>query len=142
MRRLTISCLPRQEDTVIIEHEVTLTGSRGTRRCLALFDSGATYSLIRPDIAEAIGTPERLPDPENWVFETAQEGHFMAATHRVGVNFRFDDSEANFSDEFIVLDGSSEEVIVGATTMQKWHIKLDFETETVEYPRKAVRLRV
>ena len=127
---------------MIIEHDVTLAGSRGSRRCRALFDSGATYSLLRPDIAKAIGRPERLPDPENWVFETAQEGHFMAATHRLGVNFQFEDSQAHFSDEFIVLDGCSEEVIVGATTMQKWHIKLDFETETVDYPKKAHRLRV
>ena len=86
--------------------------------------------------------PELLPDPENWVFETAQKGHFMAATHALRLSFRFDDSEANFTDEFIVLDGCSEEVIVGATTMQKWRIKLDFEHETVTYPMKAQRLRI
>lgn len=139
---LKITCLPRQEGMVIIEHDVVLTGSLGSRRCRALFDSGATYSLIRPDIAEEVGNPERLPDPENWVFETAQEGHFMAATHALRLNFEFDDSQARFTDEFIVLEGSSEEVIVGATTMQKWHIKLDFESETVDYPKKAQRLRV
>lgn len=30
------------------------------------------------------------------------------------------------SDEFIVVPGLSEEVVIGAATMQKWRIKLDF----------------
>lgn len=127
---------------MILEHEVTLIGSRGSRRCTALFDSGASYSIIRPDVAEAIGTLEPLPDPENWVFETAQKGTLMRAVYRVGLNFRFDDSDARFSDEFIVLDGSSEEVIIGATTMQKWRITLDFEADVVRYRKTAERLRI
>lgn len=127
---------------MILEHDVLLVGSRGRHRCRALFDSGASYSLIRPDIAEDIGTPEPLADPEDWVFETAEAGHLMAATHRVGIDFRFDDSEARFSDEFIVLPGCSEEAIVGATTMQKWQITLDFAAETVHYRKTAQRLRV
>ena len=38
----------------ILEHEVTLTGSRGKARCRGLFDSGAAYSIVRRDIAEQI----------------------------------------------------------------------------------------
>lgn len=127
---------------MILEQDVTLIGSLGRRRCRALFDSGASYSLIRPDIAEAIGTLEPLPDPENWIFETARQGELMPATHAVRLNFRFDDSEQNFTDEFIILPGCSEELIVGATTMQKWQIKLDFEAETITYRKTASRLRV
>jgi len=127
---------------MVLEHEVTLIGSRGSRRCTALFDSGASYSIIRPDIAAAIGTLEPLPDPENWVFETAQKGMLMQAVYRVGLNFRFDDSEARFSDEFILLDGSSEEVIIGATTMQKWRITLDFASDIVHYRKTAEKLRI
>ena len=127
---------------MVLEHEVTLIGSRGSRRCTALFDSGASYSIIRPDIAAAIGTLEPLPDPENWVFETAQKGMLMQAVYRVGLNFRFDDSEARFSDEFIVFDECSEEVIIGAKTMQAWSIKLDFDREEIHYRKTAVRLRV
>ncbi|NBC30752.1 MAG: hypothetical protein GVY29_12270, partial [Spirochaetes bacterium] len=56
--------------------------------------------------------------------------------------FRFDDSEARFSDEFIVFDECSEEVIIGGTTMQKWQIKLDFDREEVVYRKTAQRLRV
>jgi len=127
---------------MILEHEVTLIGSLGRRRCRALFDSGASYSIIRPDVAAAVGNPELLPDRENWVFETAQAGQLMRATHRVSLNFRFDDSEARFSDEFILLDGCSEQLIIGATTMQKWGIKLDFESDVVHYRKTAQKLRV
>jgi len=140
--RLRIGCIPRQEGTMVLERDITLVGSRGRRRCRVLFDSGASYSLVRPDIAVAIATPEPLPDPENWVFETAAAGQLMRATHRVGINFRFDDSEARFTDEFIVLDGLAEEAIVGATTMQKWRITLDFDSDEVHYRKTAERLRV
>ena len=126
----------------ILEHEVTLIGSRGRTRCHALFDSGATYSIIRRDIAERIESLVLLPDPEDWIFETAQAGQFIQALYRVTLNFRFDDSTARFSDEFIVFDECSEELIVGAKTMQAWHITLDFQTETVNYRKTAERLRV
>ena len=127
---------------MILEQTMTFIGSRGHRRCRALFDSGASYSIIRPDVAKAIEIPTRLPDPENWIFETAQEGMLMHATHAVRLGFRFDDSEARFTDEFIILDGCSEEVVIGATTMQKWGITLDFDSETITYRKTANRLRV
>ena len=126
----------------VLEHEVTLIGSKGSARCHALFDSGATYSIIRRDIAEQLAPLDLLPDPENWIFETARAGELIQALYRVTLNFRFDDSKARFSDEFIVFDNCSEEVIVGAKTLQAWHIILDFQTETVVYRKTAERLRV
>ena len=126
----------------ILEHEVTIEGSMGTRRCLALFDSGASYSIIRRDIAEQVARLELLPDPENWIFETAEAGRLVETRYRVTLNFQFADSRAHFSDEFVVFDKLSEELIVGATTMQKWQIRLDFKAEEVIYRKTAVRLRV
>ena len=41
-----------------------------------------------------------------------------------------------------MLDACSEEGIIGATTMQKWSIKLDFETEQILYRKTAQKLRV
>ena len=135
--------IPRQEATVrILEKQILLVGSKGTARRSALFDSGASYSIIRRDLAEALSGLEPIPDPENYVFETARPGDTVQALYRVGLGFRFDDSEARFSDEFIVFDECSEEVIIGATTMQKWSIKLDFDREEILYRKTAVRLRV
>jgi hypothetical protein len=34
-------------------------------------------------------------------------------------------------DEFLVVPGLSEEVIIGASAMQKWRLKLDFEYDRV-----------
>jgi predicted aspartyl protease len=142
-QHLKVPSIPRQESAVsVLEHEVTVIGSKGSARCHALFDSGATYSIIRRDIAERIGPLDLLPDPENWVFETARAGELIQALYRVTLNFRFDDSLARFSDEFVVFDNCSEELIVGAKTLQAWHIILDFQTETVLYRKKAERLRV
>ena len=126
----------------ILEQELTLIGSLGKRRCMALFDSGASYSIVRRDIAEMLEPLDKLPDPENWIFETAQPGMLVHAEYRVTLNFLFDDSKARFSDEFIVFDECSEEVVIGATTMQKWSIKLDFDREEVIYRKSAQRLRV
>ena len=140
---LKVPSIPREESRVsILEHEVALIGSKGQARCHALFDSGASYSIIRRSIAERIAHLDPLPDPENWIFETAEPGKLLQATHAVRLNFRFDDSEARFSDEFVVFDELSGELIVGAHTLQAWHIKLDFETETVIYRKTAERLRV
>ncbi|NBC28917.1 MAG: hypothetical protein GVY29_02870 [Spirochaetes bacterium] len=35
-----------------------------------MFDSGASYSVIRRDLAEQLEILTPLPDPENHVFET------------------------------------------------------------------------
>lgn len=126
----------------VLEQECLLVGSKGTRRVTATFDSGASYSIIRRDIAEALEMLTPIPDPENYIFETAQADWKVQATHRVGLAFRFDDSAANFTDEFIVFDECSEELFIGASTMQKWGIRLDFENERVEYRKTARRLRV
>jgi hypothetical protein len=140
---LKIPSIPRQEATVsILEKDILLVGSQGTARRRALFDSGASYSIIRRDLAESLEHVTTIPDPENYVFETARPDDTIQALHRVSLEFRFDDSEARFSDEFIVFDECSEEVIIGATTMQKWGIKLDFDREEILYRKTAVRLRV
>jgi len=140
---LKVPSIPREESTVsILEHEVTIIGSKGRRRCRALFDSGASYSIIRRDIAQGIAGLEPLPDPANWIFETAERGRLVETKYRVSLDFRFDDSEAHFSDEFVVFDELSEELIVGAKTMQAWKITLDFNEERVNYRKTARRLRV
>jgi hypothetical protein len=141
--RLRVPCLPRQEATVsVLEKEIELIGSKGRGKMKALFDSGASYSIIRKDVAERLANLEALVDPDEWVFETARPGETIQASHRISLNIRFADSAARFSDEFIVFDECSEAVIIGAKTMQAWHIRLDFDKEEVIYRKTAERLRV
>jgi predicted aspartyl protease len=142
-QNLKLPGIPRQEATVsVLEKEILLLGSKGSARRTALFDSGASYSIIRRDLAESLELLTPIPDPENYVFETARAGETLQATHSVRLEFRFDDSEARFSDEFIVLADSSEPVLIGATTLQKWRITLDFDREEIHYRKTAQRLRV
>jgi hypothetical protein len=43
------------------------------------------------------------------------------------------------SDEFMVVKNLSEDAIIGVTTLQKWRIKLDFDTDSVEVDPKVAK---
>jgi len=45
------------------------------------------------------------------------------------------------SDEFLLDPGLSEEAIIGAATLQKWRIKLDFEHDQVIVDPKVAKLQ-
>jgi hypothetical protein len=51
-------------------------------------------------------------------------------------------NDVPLSDEFLVLEDLSEEVIIGAATMQKWRMKLDFEHDTVSVDSKVAKLQI
>ena len=110
---------------VIIEKGVELVGIKGREKVKGLFDSGATYSCIDKRLAAKLGMLEPLLEPRE--FETAKRGEKVEAKERVTLDFYPNDYR--FSDEFMVLPGLSEDLIIGTTTMQKWRFKLDFEHE-------------
>jgi hypothetical protein len=58
----------------------------------------------------------------------------------VGLNFIL--QGYRFSDEFMVIEGLSEEVIIGAKTLQSWRMKLDFEAEKVIIDPRVTKLRL
>lgn len=121
----------------IIEKEIELVGSRGRKRVRGLFDSGATYSCIGRELAEVLEILTPLPEPMS--FETAERGRTLEAREHVSLIFYIDGYR--FSDEFMVLPELSEEVIIGASTMQKWRFKLDFEREEVIIDPRVTRVR-
>jgi len=47
-----------------------------------------------------------------------------------------------FSDEFIIIPELSEEVIIGAKTLQAWRLKLDFENDEVIIGPEVTKLRL
>lgn len=121
----------------IITKHVRLVGSRGEHETEGLFDSGTSYSFIRRDIAERLATLEPLPQPMS--FEMAQQGATLAVRERAVLDFWIDGYR--FSDEFFVVDNIADEVIIGATTMQKWRLKLDMEREDIIIDPSVTRLR-
>jgi hypothetical protein len=69
---------------------------------------------------------------------TASQGVYMRIEDTLRSDFYFED--IRLSDEFMVVPNLSEEVIIGANTMQKWRIKLDFEHDTVIVDPKVAKL--
>jgi len=122
----------------VIEKEIKVVGSKGEEMVNAIFDSGSTYSCIQAQLAEKLGMIEPLPEPMN--FGTAKEGERLSATQRIALNFHLDGYR--FSDEFMLIPGLSEPVIIGAKTLQAWRLKLNFETDEVIIDPRVTKLRL
>lgn len=112
---------------MIIRIPLRFEGSKGEKNLYALFDSGATYSCISEESVEDLEELLKLHTPLR--LSTASAATFMEITHRTTLDFYHE--EVRLSDEFLVVPGLSEEVIIGASTMQKWRLKLDFENDKV-----------
>ena len=122
----------------VIEKEIKLVGSKGERIAMAIFDSGATYSCIEPELASKLGMIEPLPEPMN--FGTAKKGENLLAKEAIRLNFYLDGYR--FSDEFMLIPELSEQVIIGAKTLQAWRMKLNFETDEVIIDPRVTKLRL
>jgi len=120
----------------VIQKTIRLEGIKKSEEVNALFDSGATYSCIHPELAEALEGAQALPKPME--FRTAEQGGKLSATHYVRLNFYIDG--LRFSDEFMVIPGLSEPALIGAATLQKWRMKLDFENDRVIVDPKVTKL--
>ena len=111
----------------IIKIPLHFEGAKGEATFYALFDSEASFSCITPECAEQIANLEKLWKPME--IATAAVGHYLKITEVIRVDFYYND--IRMSDEFMVIPGLSEDVIIGVNTLQKWRIKLDFEHDTV-----------
>ena len=121
---------------MVLVRPLDFRGDKGKAELKALFDSGSTYSCLSPEIADQLSTLLKLPDPI--LVETADKGHLIRIEDRVTLDFYL--NNLRLTDEFMVVPGLAEEAIIGATTMQKWRIKLDFEHDEVITDPRANRL--
>lgn len=121
---------------MILRIPLLFEGSKNSKNLYALFDSGATYSCINEDIAEELEIFTPLHTPLK--LAAASEHVFMEINNSIRMDFYKDD--IRLSDEFLIVPGLSEEVVIGAATMQKWRIKLDFENDTVIIDPKVAKL--
>ena len=122
----------------VIERKIRLIGPLGEDEVTALFDSGASVSCIRPDIAEALEQPIPLPLPLQ--ISTADDKTFMKVNSRVSLDFYID--EYHFWTELYLVPGLTEETIIGASTLRQWRFKLDFEKEEVIIDPRVTRMRI
>ena len=122
----------------IIKSPLLFVGSQGEKHLYALYDSGANLSCINPNQLKNLEKPVALGRIRQ--IATASEGHYIEVSERVTLDFYMDD--VLLSDEFLVLPGLSEEVVIGAGTMQKWRIKLDFEHDRAIVDPKVARMQL
>jgi len=125
-------------EMAILAKKLLLEGSKGSKEVEALFDTGASYSCIRRELATELGRVEPLPRP--LLLGTAQEGAVIEVKEAVRLDFYL--NGYRFSDEFMVVPGLSEECIIGAATMQKWRFKLDMENEEVIIDPRVTKFRL
>ncbi len=119
----------------VIINRIKLVGSKGEKKVDGLFDSGASFSFIKEDLASRLGNIDRLPTPLE--FETATEGEKVTVKERVVLDFYIEG--IRLSDEFLIAEDLSEEIIIGAKTMQAWRLKLDFEQDRVLVDQMVTR---
>jgi predicted aspartyl protease len=122
----------------VIKLPLLFVGSKGEKNLYTLFDSGANLSCMNPENVEGLETPVSLGRTR--LLATASEGHFIEVKERITVEFYIND--VLLSDEFLLVPGLSEEAVIGAATMQKWRIKLNFEHDTVEVDPKVAKLQL
>ena len=111
----------------ILKIPLRYEGSQGEAVIYSLFDSGASFSCISPEFAAQLANLERIRHPLE--IATAAVGSHLTIDHVVRLDFYYDD--IRMSDEFMVIPNLSEDAIIGANTLQKWRIKLDFEHDTI-----------
>ena len=122
----------------IIKQPLLFVGSLGEKHLYALYDSGANLSCINPDQLADLEKPVSLGRIRQMA--TAAENYYIEVSERVTLDFYMND--VLLSDEFLVLPGLSEEVIIGASTMQKWRIRLDFEHDQAVVDPKVARMQL
>lgn len=122
----------------VIKLPLLYAGSKGEKILYTLFDTGANLSCINPEFVSALGNAEGLGRIR--IMATASEAHFIEIKEVIRLDFYIHD--VLLSDEFLVVPGLSEEVVIGAATLQKWRIKLDFEHDTVHVDPKAAKMQL
>lgn len=130
--------LKKQFTMSVIKLPLLFAGSKGEKRLFSLFDTGANLSCIHPESIPVLGNVENLGRTRR--IATASENHFIEITQVMRLDFYIND--VLLSDEFLVVPGLSEEAIIGAATMQKWRIKLDFEHDTVHVDPKVAKMQL
>ncbi|GAB3416033.1 pepsin/retropepsin-like aspartic protease family protein [Niabella aquatica] len=122
----------------VIKVPLLFVGSKEEKMLYTLFDSGANLSCINPDMVEGIADLQPLGRIRK--LATASEGLFIEVKYRVALDFYIND--VLLSDEFLVVPNLSEEAIIGAATLQKWRIMLNFEHDIVEVDPKVAKLQL
>ncbi|MBI2058455.1 MAG: retroviral-like aspartic protease [Nitrospirae bacterium] len=98
---------------------VRVRGNRGEKRVRMLFDTGATSTFIRADIARAVGIPVKNPKPIPVVLADGSRGKPVRASVTILIEFKgvWLPVSAN------LLEECSSELILGCFDMEQYDIR-------------------
>lgn len=122
----------------MVSKRVRIRVDRGAVLVQALFDTGASKSLIRRDIALKVARLLRAPTP--WTFQLGDGKGRLKANEMVGLFFQL--KGVPIAHTFIVSRYLSEEMIIGTDLMQFWKIRPDPVREDVVIDKKLIQLKL
>lgn len=110
----------------LIRKEMIVEGKRGREKINVLFDTGASFSAIKTEIAGRIGDIIKYP----------QESTIKTATSFVKVNkitaLYLNLNGCKIIEPFIVMDNFKEDMIIGADIMQRKKLIIDMEKDDID----------
>jgi len=104
----------------IIRETLLVKGDKGERRLNVLFDSGASRSLIRSDVAKELSTPRELLIQREF---TAADGHRVACKYFCDLIVEIEGKRIGI--EAFLVDDLPVPIVFGALDMEAYMIKLD-----------------
>ena len=122
----------------MVSKRIRIRGDRGAAFAEALFDTGASKSLIRRDIAHKVATP--LKSLTTWTFQLG-DGKGRLKTNEV-VTLLITLKRLTVPYPFIVAPNLSEEVIIGTDLMQFWKVRPDPVREDIVIDKKLIQLKL
>jgi hypothetical protein len=122
----------------VIKRSLIYMGTTGEKCLCSLFDIDKKLSWINAELVK--GLSELTNMGRSRFVSINNSDDFIEIKERISLEFYLND--VLLSDEFLVVPGLSEEAIIGAATMQKWRIKLDFEHDTVHVDPKVAKMQL
>ena len=120
----------------IITKQILYVGNLGEKIIDSSFDSIANLSCINPNSLILLENTRNLGVVRKIIKTTVQ--NYYNITQVICLDFYIND--VLISDEFLVVPNLKEDLIIGAATMRKWRMKLNFEDDTVEIDPKVAKL--
>ena len=122
----------------MVTKRIRIRGDRGVVSIEALFDTGASKSQIRRDVARRAG--RLLRSPTAWTFQLGDGKGRLSTNEMVGLFFQL--KGVPIAHTFIVARHLSEAMIIGTDLMQFWKIRPDPVREDVAIDKKLIQLKL
>lgn len=122
----------------LITKSVEVIGDKDKTEVQALFNTGASASFLRRDIAESVATLSKWPTPRTFVLGDGK--NTLQAQDFVPVDIMI--KGVTVFHPLLAVEEIGEEMIVGADMLQRWKIRLDLEKEEVYIDPKVTELKL